>query len=47
MVLKDCINSLTHSLLQQGDGMRKRQPGAPPSASKDLTFTTSGDGRAT
>jgi hypothetical protein len=47
MELKDCINNLTHSLLQQGDDMRQRLPGCPPSASKDLTSTVSGDGRAT
>jgi hypothetical protein len=47
MELKDCINNLTHSLLQQGDDMRQRLPGCPPSATKDLTSTVSGDGRAT
>jgi hypothetical protein len=47
MALRDCINNLTHSLLQQGDGMRQRQPGPPPSVSKDLTSSTSGDGQAT
>jgi hypothetical protein len=47
MELKDCINNLTHSLLQQGEGMRQRQPGCPPSASKDLTFSTSGCEQAT
>jgi hypothetical protein len=33
MELKDCINNLTHSLLQQGDDMRQRTCGAPPRAS--------------
>jgi hypothetical protein len=47
MELKDCINNLTHSLLQQGDDMRQRQPGCPPSVSKDLRSSTSGDGQAT
>jgi hypothetical protein len=47
MELKDCINNLTHSLLQQGDDMRQRLPGCPPSACKDLTSTVSGDGRST
>ena len=46
MVMKDCINNLTHSLLQQGDEIRQQSYGAPPSATKDLTTTSSGDGRA-
>ena len=46
MVMKDCINNLTHSLLQQGDEIRQQSYGAPPSATKDLTSTSSGDGRA-
>ena len=44
MPLKECINNLTHSLLQQGDDMRKRGVGAPSSAVKDLTTSISGDG---
>jgi hypothetical protein len=47
MELKDCINDLTHSLLQQGDDMRQRTCGAPPSATKNLTSTTSGDSGTT
>jgi hypothetical protein len=47
MEMKDCINNLIHSLLQQGDDIRQRSYGAAPSATKDLTTTTSGDGRAT
>jgi hypothetical protein len=47
MEMKDCINNLTHSLLQQGEDIRQRSYGATPSATKDLTSTTSGDGRAT
>ena len=46
MVMKDCINNLTHSLLQQGDEIRQQSYGAAPSATKDLTTTSSGDGRA-
>jgi hypothetical protein len=46
MVMKDCINNLTHSLLQQGDEIRQYSYGAAPSATKDLTTTSSGDGRA-
>jgi len=46
MELKDCINNLTHSLLQQGNDMRQRRVGAPLSASKNLTSTTSGGGRS-
>jgi hypothetical protein len=44
MEMKDCINNLTHSLLQQSDEMRQRGYGAAPSATEDLTSTTSGDG---
>jgi hypothetical protein len=44
MEMKDCINNLTRSLLQQSDEMRQRGYGAAPSATKDLTSTTSGDG---
>jgi hypothetical protein len=46
MPLKECIHNLTHSLLQRGDPMRKRGPGAPPSATKDITTSSSMDGRA-
>jgi hypothetical protein len=45
MEMKDCINNLTHSLLQQGDEIRQRSYGAAPSATKDLTSTNSADGR--
>jgi hypothetical protein len=45
--MKDCINNLTHSLLQQGDEIRQRSYGAPPLPTKDLTTTSSGDSRAT
>ena len=37
MIMQDCIHNLTHSKLQQGDGMRKRGNGAPLSASTDMT----------
>jgi hypothetical protein len=46
MELKDCINNVTHSLLQEGEDIRQRSYGAPPSVTKDLTSTSSGDGRA-
>jgi hypothetical protein len=47
MELKDCINNVSHSLLQEGDDIRQRSYGAPPSATKDITSTTLSDGRAT
>jgi hypothetical protein len=47
MEMKDCINNLTHSLLQQGDEIRQRSFGFPPLPTKDLTTSSSGDGRAT
>jgi hypothetical protein len=46
MELKDCINNVTHSLLQEGEDIRQRSYGAPPSVTKDLTSSTSTDGRA-
>jgi hypothetical protein len=46
MPMKDGIHNLTHSLLQRGDPMRKRGYGAPPSATKDITTSSSPDGRA-
>ena len=45
MELRPCINNLTHSLLQQGPEMRQRDRGAPPSATKNLASSCSGDGR--
>jgi hypothetical protein len=49
MSLRECINNLTHSLLQQGPSMRERERergvGAPPSATKNLYSTCSGEGR--
>ncbi|OEU05936.1 hypothetical protein FRACYDRAFT_257320 [Fragilariopsis cylindrus CCMP1102] len=45
MPLKECIHNLTHSLLQRGDSMRKRGSGAPPKATKDITTSSSVDGR--
>jgi hypothetical protein len=47
MEMKDCINNLTHSLLQQGDEIRQRSFGFPPLPTKDLTTSSSGDSRAT
>ena len=46
MELRDCITNLTHSLLQQGPEMRQRGTGAPPSATKNLESTSSGEGRS-
>jgi hypothetical protein len=45
MGLKPCINNLAHSLLQQGSEMRQRGSGAPPKATKDITISSSVDGR--
>jgi hypothetical protein len=45
MKLKDCINNLTHSLPQQDPEMRQRGIGAPPSATKNLESTSSGEGK--
>jgi hypothetical protein len=47
MEMKDCINNLTHSLLQNGEEIRQRSYGAPPLPTEDLTSTSSGDGQAT
>jgi hypothetical protein len=46
MELRDCITNLTHSLLQQGPKMRQRGTGAPPSATKNLDTTSSGEGKS-
>jgi hypothetical protein len=46
MPLKECIHNLTHSLLQWVDPMRRRGYGAPPSATKNITTSSSTDGRA-
>jgi len=46
MPLKECIHNLTHSLLQRGDPMWRRDFGARPSATKDITTSTSVDGRS-
>jgi hypothetical protein len=45
MELKPCKNNLTHSLLQEGEEIRQRGYGAPPSATKDINSTSSGEGR--
>jgi hypothetical protein len=45
MPILNCIHNLTHSNLQRGEDIRQRGPGVPPSATKDITSTTSGDGR--
>jgi hypothetical protein len=46
MPLTECINNLTHSLLQQGLDMRQKGYGAPRSATKDITTTSSGESRS-
>jgi hypothetical protein len=46
MPLRECINNLTHTLLQQGLHMRQRGYGAPPSATKDISTSSSGEGRS-
>ena len=43
--LKQCINNLTHSLLQQGDFMRRTGFGSPPSAVKDIKTYVCIDGK--
>jgi hypothetical protein len=45
MPLKERIHNLTHSLLQRGDDMRLRRCGPPPSATKDITTSSSQEGR--
>ena len=45
MPLKECIHNLAHSLLQQGDDVRRRGVGASPSAVKDITTSVCSDGR--
>jgi hypothetical protein len=45
MPLKECIHNLTHSLLQRGDQMRKVGYGRSPSATKNITSSSSPDGR--
>jgi hypothetical protein len=46
MPMKDGIHNLALSLLQRGNPMRKRGYGAPPSATKDISTSSSPDGRA-
>ena len=45
LILEPCISNLTRSLLQQGPEMRQRGMEAPPSATKNLDSSCSGDGR--
>ena len=45
MPLKECIHNLTHSLLQTGAPMRKRGYGWTPNPTKDITTSSSVDGR--
>ena len=47
MPILNCIHNPTHSNLQRGDEIRQQGYGPPPSATKDITSTTSGDGRKT
>ena len=43
--LKLGIHNLTHSLLQRGDDMQLRKCGASPGATKDITTSSSQEGR--
>ena len=45
MPVREGIHNLTHSLLQKGDDMRQRKCGPPPSATKDITTSSSQEGR--
>ena len=45
MPLKECIHNLTHSLLQRGAPIRKRGYGSTPNPVKDITTSSSVDGR--
>jgi hypothetical protein len=45
MPIKEGIHNLTHSLLQRSDDMRQRKFGPPPSATKDITTSSSTEGR--
>jgi hypothetical protein len=45
MPLKESIHNLTHSLLQRGDDMRLRKCPPAPSATKDITTSSSQEGR--
>ena len=45
MPLKECIHNWTRSLLQQGEEVRQRGVGSPPSAVKDITTSVCSDGR--
>ncbi|OEU21319.1 hypothetical protein FRACYDRAFT_234945 [Fragilariopsis cylindrus CCMP1102] len=45
LILEPCISNLTRSLLQQGPEMRQRGMEAPPSATKNLDSSCSGNDR--
>jgi hypothetical protein len=45
MPIKEAVHNLTHSFLQRGEPMRQRGYGAPPSATKDITTSSSSEGK--
>jgi hypothetical protein len=45
MPIKEAVHNLTHSFLQRGDQMRQRGYGASPSARKDITTSSSNEGK--
>jgi hypothetical protein len=44
MPIKEAVHNLTHSFFQRGDPMRQRGYGASPSATNDITTSSSTDG---
>jgi hypothetical protein len=45
MSIKEAVHDLTHSFLQRGDPMRWRGYDASPSATKDITTSSSNEGK--
>jgi hypothetical protein len=45
MPIKEAVHNLTHLFLQRGEPMRQRGYGAPPSATKDITTSSSREGK--
>jgi hypothetical protein len=45
MPIKEAVHNLTQSFLQRGDPMRQRGYGASPSATKDITASSSTEGK--
>jgi hypothetical protein len=45
MPIKEAVHNLTHSFLQRGDPMRQRGYGASPSATEDITTSSSNEGK--